>query len=159
MNDEEAREIARLSRSRSAEYRLVERAQAIEAAYQGQSGCTIAKALGRDVDTIYRWFDAFEQEGIAGLHDQPKSGRPNLYSEEQRGQLIVTAKTHPKELQLPFGSWTLDRLVDYSHKHLQIPISRAQLARLLEAEGLKWYQEKSYFTARPDPQFAEKRGR
>jgi transposase len=159
MTSAEAQELERLSRSRSAEYRVVERAQAIEAAYQGESGNAIAKRLGREADTVYRWFDAFEEEGIAGLYDQPRPGRPAYYNEEQRGQLVVTAKTHPKQLSLPFGSWTLDRLVEYSRKHLQIAISRAQLARLLEAEGLKWYQEKIYFTARPDPQFAEKRGR
>jgi hypothetical protein len=30
---------------------------------------------------------------------------------------------------------------------------------VLEAEGLRWYQEQVYFRERPDPQFAEKRGR
>lgn len=158
LSEQEAQALRQLSHSRTAEHRLVERAQAIEAAYSGESGYAIAKRLRREPDTIYRWFDAFEQAGIAGLHDQPRRGRPATYSEEERGQLVVTAKTHPKQLGLPFGSWTLDRLVEYSHDQLHIPISRAQLARLLEAEGLKWYQEKTYFTARPDPQFAEKRG-
>jgi transposase len=155
----EGKELARLSHSRTEEYRLVERAQAIEAAYRGESGNAIAKRLGREADTVYHWLDAFEQNGIEGLRDQPRCGRPATYSEEERGHLVVTAKTHPRQLQMPFGSWTLDRLVEYSHTHLNIPISRAQLARLLEAEGLKWYQEKIYFTASPDPQFAEKRGR
>jgi transposase len=159
MTKDESKKLAQLSHSRTEEFRLVERAQAIEAAYQGESGHAIAKRLGREPDTVYHWFDAFEADGIAGLYDQPRPGRPATYSEEERGQLVVTAKTHPQQLNLPFGSWTLDRLVEYSHEHLQIPISRAQLARLLEAEGLKWYQEKTYFTARPDPQFAEKRGR
>lgn len=158
LSETEAQELHRLSHSRTAEHRLVERAQAIEAAYAGESGYAIAKRLGREPDTIYHWFDAFEASGIAGLHDQPRPGRPATYSEEERGQLVMTAKCHPREVGQSFGSWTLDRLVEYSHQHLQIPISRAQLARLLEAEGLKWYQELTYFTASPDPQFVEKRG-
>ena len=56
------------------------------------------------------------------------------------------------------GLRTKDRLVAYLRENNQIGISRAQLARVLKAEGLRWYQEKSYFTERPDPQFVEKRG-
>jgi hypothetical protein len=52
----------------------------------------------------------------------------------------------------------LDRLVEYINQELQIGISRAQLGKVLEAEGLRWYQEATYFTERPDPQFVEKRG-
>ena len=53
----------------------------------------------------------------------------------------------------------LDRLVEYVNTVLTIPISRSQLADVLTQEGLKWYQEKTYFGESPDPQFVEKRGR
>jgi transposase len=59
---------------------------------------------------------------------------------------------------MSFGHWTLDRLVEYAHVQLAITISRSQLGAILHNEGLRWYQEKTYFTERPDPQFAEKRG-
>jgi hypothetical protein len=49
--------------------------------------------------------------------------------------------------------------VDYVNRVLSILISRSQLADVLTQEGLKWYQEKTYFTESPDPQFVEKRGR
>jgi len=49
-------------------------------------------------------------------------------------------------------------LVEYFNKQLDIPISRSQLGEILTQEGLKWYQEKTYFTESPDPQFVEKRG-
>jgi transposase len=73
--------------------------------------------------------------------------------------MIALARTKPPALNLPFASWSLTRLRDYLAEHQQLRISRAQLGRILEAEGLRWYQEKTYFTERPDPQFAEKRGR
>ena len=50
-------------------------------------------------------------------------------------------------------------MVAYLRENDQLGISRAQLARVLKAEGLRWYQEQVYFTERPDPQFVEKRGR
>lgn len=96
---------------------------------------------------------------MAGLQDKPRPGRERIYSQQERGQIIALARTHPDQLELAFGRWTLSRLTEYINRQLGITISRAQLGRVLEAEGLRWYQEKTYFTERPDPQFAEKRGR
>jgi transposase len=49
--------------------------------------------------------------------------------------------------------------VEYVHQQLGLAISRSQLGDILQQEGLKWSQEKTYFTDSPDPQFVEKRGR
>jgi len=110
------------------------------------------------VPTIYFRLKRFFQAGLAGLHDKPRKGRKPTYSEKERGEMIALARTHPDKLGLPYGNWTLDRLVEQLHQREQIFVSRAQLGRILKAEGLRWYQEKSYFTERPDPQFVEKRG-
>ena len=158
MSDSERTELERLARSRSEEIRLVERARGVLAVYSGQRIKGAAQTAGHAEQTVSKWLTHFEQQGLAGLQDAPKTGRPPTYSEEETGELIATARTHPHALDLPFGHWTLDRLVVYAHEQLQIGISRAQLARVLEAEGLRWYQEKIYFSERPDPQFAEKRG-
>lgn len=107
---------------------------------------------------IYHWLHRFNAGGLAALDDAARPGRPPVYTEVQRGELLAVAQTHPEKLDLPFGHWTLDRLCTYAHAQLQIPISRSQLGEILQAEGLRWYQEKTYFTERPDPQFAQKRG-
>jgi transposase len=125
----------------------------------GQSIIAIANALGRHRATVYNQIHQFNRRGLAFLEDEPRAGRPLTYGEAQRGQMIATAKTHPQQLGLAFGHWTLDRLTTYVNQQLQIAISRSQLGEILEQEGLKWYQEKTYFTERPDPQFAQKRGR
>jgi transposase len=101
----------------------------------------------------------FNARGLQFLDDVHRSGRPTTYDEQQRGQLVMTAKTKPEQLGLDFGHWTLDRLVGYVNTSLSIPISRSQLADVLRQEGLKWYQEKTYFSDSPDPPFVEKRGR
>lgn len=72
--------------------------------------------------------------------------------------MIVLARNDPDKLDLPYGHWTLDRLVEQLQARNQIAVSRAQLSRILKAEGLRWYQEKTYFTERPDLQFVGKRG-
>lgn len=159
VSESEKRELERLSRSRTAAQRHVERAQIILGWLVGQRPAVIAEQVGCNVSTVYYQLHQFNGRGMAFLEDAPRSGRPLHYDEQQRGQLVVTAKTKPESLGVPFGHWTLDRLVEYANTALNIPISRSQLADVLSQEGLKWYQEKTYFSESPDPQFVEKRGR
>jgi transposase len=155
---EERTTLEKLKRSQTTESRLVERAKMVLWSREGVSGRQIAERLGREPDTVYRQLDRFDEEGLSGLKDRPRPGRPHEYDERERGQIIATARTSPQALDLEFGYWSLDRLVEYVNVELGIAIGRSQLHRVLQAEGLRWYQEKTYFTERPDPQFAEKRG-
>ena len=158
LSKEERTVLEQLKTSQTAQHRLVVRAQLILLVDTGSSALEVAAKLDRTPATVYKWIRRFNVEGLPGLDDKPRPGRQLIYSEEQRGQMIAVARTHPQKLGLPFGHWTLDRMVAYLRPNYQIGISRAQLARVLEEEGLRWYQEKTYFTERPDPQFAEKRG-
>ena len=159
INENEKQELQRISRSRSEAARRVERAKIILALGDKERVVTIAERYQRSLPMIYRVLHRFNEVGLGALEDEPKSGRLPTYDEEQRGQLIATARTHPQQLGMSFGHWTLDRLVRYAHEQQGIAISRSQLGLILQQEGLRWYQEKTYFTERPDPQFAEKRGR
>ncbi len=159
ISEDEKRELERVSRSRTAAQRHVERAQIILGWLAGQPPVVTAEQVGCTVNTVYNQLHQFNARGLAFLDDAPRSGRPHRYTEQQRGRLVVTAKTKPETLGLDFGHWTLDRLVEYVNTVLTIPISRSQLADVLTQEGLKWYQEKTYFSESPDPQFVEKRGR
>lgn len=158
LTTEERKELEKLSRAQAAEYRLVERAKFILAADRGEKVPAIAKRFGVTPPVVYERLKRFQSEGLGALQDRERPGRTPIYSEEERGTMVAIARTHPDTLEQPFGSWTLDRLVEYLSKHHDIGVSRAQLSRILKAEGLRWYQEKVYFTQRPDPQFGEKRG-
>jgi len=159
VSSEEKRELERLSHSRTAAQRHVERAQIILGLLQGRRVEAVAGQVGRSVATIYNQLHHFNERGVGFIEDLPRAGRPLTYDETQRGQMIATAKTHPQQVGLPFGHWTLDRSVVYLNEQFGLGVCRSQLGEILEQEGLKWYQEKTYFTERPDPQFAEKRGR
>lgn len=156
---EEGEELKRLSRSQTTAHRLVRRAAIILMVAEGQQFEVIGETVKCSADRVSYWVRRFNEAGLAGLEDKPRPGRERIYSQQERGQMIALARTHPDALGLAFGRWTLSRLTEYINQQLGIRISRAQLGRVLEAEGLRWYQEKTYFTERPDPQFAEKRGR
>lgn len=158
LTETEIETLERISRSRTAARREVERAQMVKLWRAGKRAEEIAQQVGRTATTVYYQLNQFNQRGLDFLQDMARAGRPLTYDEHQRGAIVKAAKTNPQHLDLEFGHWTLDLLVDYVNQTLGIAISRSQLGEVLKQEGLKWYQEKTYFSESADPQFVEKRG-
>lgn len=158
LTEKEQETLEKLIKSQTAPAIEVERAKTIWLVHSGEKVTAISQKIDRTPATIYLRLKRFNELGLESLADQVRSGRPTTYTEAERGQMIAAARTHPQKAGRPYSHWTLSRLVEYVNKELSIPISRAQLARVLEEEGLRWYQEQTYFTERPDPQFVEKRG-
>ncbi len=156
---EERQAVARLARSRTAPARAVERARVAQAALDGETVEEMAAHLGLARHTIYLWLNRFATRGLAGLDDQPRSGRPATYTREQVGEIVATALTDPQTLDLPFQSWTLDRLVSYLSEQKGIAMKRSRVNEVLLTEGLRWRQQETWFGERVDPEFAAKRGR
>ena len=104
------------------------------------------------------WWHRFDTRGLAGLEDHPRTGRPATYSREQVSEIVATALTTPQTLDLPFQSWTLDRLVAYLSEQKGITMQRSRLNEVLLTEGLRWRKQESWFGERVDPDFAGKRG-
>jgi transposase len=127
-------------------------------AHQGLRVPSIAREVGLDGDTVRLWLKRFDADGVDGLRDRPRAGRPATYTTEQVGEVVALSLTDPQSLDLPFASWTLDRLAAYLHEVRHIPISRARIGKLLAAEGLRWRTQETWFGERVDPAFAEKRG-
>jgi transposase len=159
VTDEERQGVARLTRSRTAPARTVERAQVVQAALKGASVEEIAVRLRLARNTVYLWLHRFEARGLSGLEDAPRGGRPPTYTREQLGEIVATALTNPQTLGLPFNSWTLDRLAAYLAEQRGIAMKRSRLGEVLLTEGLRWRKEETWFGERVDPAFAEKRGR
>lgn len=159
LTSEELTVIRKTARSRTEPARAVERAKIILLAHQGKAVPKIARALGICSATVRMWIKRFNEQGLEGLQDRPRSGRPPQYTVEQVSQVIAAARTEPQSLGLPFSSWTLDRLQAYLNEEKGIPIKRTRIAELLEVEGLHWRRQETWFTPPADPEFAERRER
>jgi transposase len=118
----------------------------------------VAERLGVGADVVRGWLKRFNAEGVDGLQDRPRSGRPATYTPEQVGEVIALSLTAPETLGLPFACWTLDRLAAYLNEVRGLPIKRTRIDELLVAEGLRWRQQETWFGERVDPAFVEKRG-
>jgi transposase len=158
LTDEEKAAIAKLARSRTAAAREVERARIILLASKGKRVPAIAQELELTEITVRAWLKRFNNEGLDGLADLPRSGRPATYSAEQVAEVIAAALSDPQQLGQPFACWTLDHLETYLNDEKKIEIKRSRIDELLIAEGLRWRTQETWFGERVDPEFAKKRG-
>ena len=155
---QEADSVKRLARSRTEAARQVERAKIVWLSHEGKLVPAIAEELHLDPATIRAWLKSFNAQGLPGLEDDARSGRPPTYTPAEVGEVVAAALTSPKSLGLPFASWTLDRLEAYLNETKGIAIRRSRIDDILLNEGLRWRQQETWFGERVDPEFAEKRG-
>lgn len=157
ITEEERTQLESLLRHRTGCAGLARRAAIILRSAQEEKVPAIARGLGLFHGTVRKWIRRFTDAGLEGLRERPRSGRPRVYSELERGRVIQLALTPPKELGKPFCHWSLDTLEEELQGEGCL-MGRAHIHRVLQAEGVKWQKERTWF-ASPDPEFAVKRGR
>jgi transposase len=158
LSEEEQQVIEKVSRSRTVPAWQVERAKIIQVASQGQTIPQIARQLRVKQNTVRKWFARFGERGLQGLQDAPRSGAPVTYSAEDQARIIATALSKPSEVGESYASWTFGRLASHVQEKLGIPMKKTRIFELLQAEGLRWRKQETWFGERVDPDFAEKRG-
>lgn len=77
------------ARSRTQEARLVERAKMILQCVQGHAVSDIARRLRVRPNTVIDWRRRFEREGVPGLADRPRPGKPQRYGADFRKQVLA----------------------------------------------------------------------
>src|SRR5512136_1836923 len=70
---------------------LRSRCQMILLSAQGRSVAEIAELTFFDQDTVLFWFDRYEADGLDGLRDHPRSGRPPKMTGASRDDLQQAA--------------------------------------------------------------------
>ncbi len=159
LTDEEARQLQSLAHGQKVEARRRDRARICWLSHTGHRISEIVAIVGMNDKTVRRWIGRFNAQSLVGLRDTPRAGRPPTYTPDEIGTVIATSLTKPDDLGLPFGSWTLDRLAAYLAEERGIAIKRSRIGEILQAEGLRWRTQETWFGERVDPAFAEKRGR
>ncbi|MQA16151.1 MAG: helix-turn-helix domain-containing protein [Pseudonocardiaceae bacterium] len=99
---------------------LVLRAKIVVAAWRREANAKIASDLGICVDTVRKWRGRFRREGIPGLFDRARSGRPPVYGIED--QLLIVA-TVTQEMPETDSHWTHRALAE----HLREPLGYLRL--------------------------------
>ena len=163
VSEAEDRELRILANSRTQPHRIVQRAQLIVNMID-DSQLTASKAalqVGfKNRDSGAQWVKRFNDEGIEGIADKPRSGAPRTHSIEVRSRLIDLAMQRPSSLDYPFELWTLERLQISFKEREGIHLSDSTICTWIKEEGLNWKRQQSWFhnAEKQDAQFVEKRG-
>jgi transposase len=163
LTTEEEAEVRRLAASRKEPHRLVQRAKVIVAMVDDPKlHATLAgsKAGFSGRQSGITWVKRFNEEGLAGLEDKPKMGRPPTHDPKVRSELISLALQKPDTLGYPFKLWTLERLQTAFKERQGVHLSDSTIWEWVEGEGFKWKRQQSWFheAEKHDPEFVEKRG-
>jgi transposase len=160
---EEETEIRRLAASRKEPHNLVQRAKVIVAMLDNAELHATHAAIQagfRGAQSGINWVRRFNAEGLAGLQDKPKPGRPPTHDPKTRSALIGLARTKPDSLGYPYKLWTLERLQTAFQERDGVHLSDSTIWEWVEAEGFRWKRQESWFhdVEKADPEFVEKRG-
>lgn len=132
--------------SRTIETRLAERAKIILGCLRGEQVNLIAENLKIRPNTVIAWRRRFEKNGIVGLYDHPRSGKPSKYGDKLRNQILATLEQAPPKGQ---ACWDGPALATF------LRVSADAVWRVLRKEGICLARQRSWCVS-TDPQFAAK---
>jgi transposase len=139
-------ELIAISRSRSAEVRMVERARIVLACLEGKEIQQVAQEVGASVPTVGKWRSRFARDGIRGLRDRARSGKPPTYDAAFRDRVLALLEQAPPAGQAQWdGPAVAKRLGASVHA----------VWRVLRREGI-YLQRLRTWCVSTDPEFAAK---
>lgn len=145
-SEEVRQQLSQMSRSRTEEARMVERARLILACLEGKEIRQVAQQAGSSVATVGKWRKRFAREGIRGLRDQPRSGKPPVYDAAFRDRVLALLEQTP-----PAGSARWDGRAVAE----RLGASVHAVWRVLRKEGI-YLQRLRTWCVSTDPEFATK---
>ena len=144
--EEDRKTLEKWAQSRTMEARLVERAQIILKCLEGEGVAEIARHLKIRPNTVIEWRRRFEREGIKGLRDRPRSGKPKQYNAEFRNQVLRTLELPPPSGQACWDGPAVAK---------ELGTSVHAVWRLLRKEGVCLSRQRSWCVS-TDPEFIPK---
>ena len=153
--------------------RLVQRAEIVLRAFEGEENQVIAHAIDLDQTAVGVWRRrwarswrkliliecgesqaAFRRAIEAVLSDAPRSGNPGKFTPEQITQILALACEPPEKSGRPITHWTAPELADETTKRgIVESISVSQVKRYLREAELQPHKSRYWLNAREkDPQ-------
>jgi len=139
--------------------RLRSRAQMmLLAGEKGMKAPEVAEIVREDEQTVRRWMKRYIAEGIEGLQDAPRPGAPGKVTSDYQDKLVSAVRRRPRSLELPYSTWTLQRLADYMAEQTGIRIE-AETVRLHLAQHEIVLSRPQHKISSPDPEYEVKKRR
>lgn len=163
MNEDQRNDLIRLSQSRTAPLREIQRASILIKYADGKSISSIEKDLKVSRPTIYKCIDKSLAAGIeTGLKDKYHTPKLPVITEEAKAWVINLACTKPKDHGYAAELWTLTELAKHVRKNASAVghecltrAVKATIHRILKSQPLQPHKMRYYLEKR-DPQFDKK---
>jgi transposase len=126
--------------------RQVQRARIVLGAAAGESNAGIARRLAITANTVRTWRARFAEQGMDGLRDRDRPGRPLVYGPDVRLRIVAAATSAPEVDSV----WSHALLAEYLCAD---GVSASQIGRILADLDLKPHRVRGWLTRRPDPDF------
>jgi transposase len=128
----ELRRLARHEPDRRAAMRLL----AIAHALDGFSRAEAARLAGMERQALRDAVLRYNAEGVEGLHDRPRSGRPDALTPGQQAALKAWVLRGPNPERDKVSAWRLIDICDHAAKVYGVRYSEWGMSRLLHRLGL-----------------------
>jgi transposase len=141
--------LERWANARATERRLVDRARIVLLAGEGRPASEIAERVGCSLPTVKTWRSRYERDGLEGLGDRPKTGRPLTHGPEVRARLIALACTRPPDTAegVRRERWTHRELAE------QVGMSESQAHVILRGADLRPHLTEQWVMSELGPEF------
>ena len=146
LSDEDYQTLLGWTRSGTTEHRMAFRARIILAAFRGQVGRDIARTLDTREATVSKWRRRFHKSGLAGLTDQPRSGKPARYTEATVRSILSCLDEAPPP---GYANWTGPLIAQ------KLGIGVDYVWQVLRKQGISLSRRHSWCLS-TDPDFAAK---
>lgn len=125
------RQVARRTRDTDQARRLLALALVLE----GATRTAAARAAGMDRQTLRDWVHRYNAEGVEGLCDRPRSGRPPRLSESQLSELAGLVEAGPDPARDGVVRWRCVDLQGEIERRFEVALSERHVGRLLKRLG------------------------
>jgi transposase len=122
---------------RSEESRYDHRLHGVLLVAQGMSCHQVSQLLGDAPRTVAYWVHRFERDGLGGLTEEEKPGRPRRLSEEHLRSIDEALRRQPTDFGLTGNLWDGKTLSAYVTKQLDVSLGTRQCQRLFRQLGFR----------------------
>lgn len=122
---------------RNAESRYNHRLHGLLLVAQGMSALEVARLLGDAPRTVQYWVRRFEHDGLAGLLESERPGRPRRLDERQMVEVNAALRSSPEECGLSGNLWDGKTLSEWIARRFGVDLGVRQCQYLFRQLGFR----------------------
>jgi transposase len=147
LEEQERQQLKRLARREVG--RVSERIRMILLSSRGYTVPQIATIFECDEATVRGWIERFEAEGVQGLRDHPRRGRPRKADPVAHQTIRQQLEEGPATQGYFFGCWTLVTLAGHLASQCGLRLSRATVRRTVLRLDFRWRRPRHALSVDP----------